>query len=82
MPDILQQHRAGNNLFGPPHQIFQQIEFTRQQLDAAPVAHRPALDQIQRQVAELKRRLRVSSGGRNSASIRAANSENANGFVR
>src|SRR6202008_4009441 len=29
MPDLMQQHVAGNDLLGPPHKIFQQLEFAR-----------------------------------------------------
>src|SRR5271155_846437 len=33
IPHILEQHRSGHDLAGAPHEIFQQGEFPRQQID-------------------------------------------------
>ena len=38
VPDILQQHGAGDDLAGMPHQIFEQAEFARLQLQFLPGA--------------------------------------------
>jgi hypothetical protein len=38
IPNVLQQHGAGHDLAGMPHQIFEQAEFARLQLQLLPGA--------------------------------------------
>ena len=47
VPDILKQHGAGDDLSGPAHEIFEQLELARQQIDTLAVAARLALDEIE-----------------------------------
>ena len=46
VPDVLKQHRPGDDLVRPAHEIFEQLEFARQQFDAAFVAPHGAIDEV------------------------------------
>jgi len=46
MPNVLQEHCAGNDLAGTAHEIFQKFELGRQQIENALATHGAAFDQI------------------------------------
>jgi len=52
VPDVLQQHRAGDHLPGVANEILEQLELLRQQLEFSPVAARCACEKIDLQVAD------------------------------
>src|SRR5580704_15986569 len=52
IPDVLQQHRAGDDPALVAGQIFEQLEFARQQLDVLAVPAGGPLDQVDREIAD------------------------------
>jgi len=56
LPDILEEHRARHDLSGVPHEVFQQQELARLQVDLLPAARGGARQEIKLQVtnAELR----------------------------
>src|SRR5262245_19511105 len=52
IPDVLQQHRAGNDLPGVTNEILEQLKLLRQQLDRSPLAVSSPSQQIHLQVAD------------------------------
>ena len=84
IPHALEKHGARHDLARPTHEVFEQLKFLGRELDAAVAARHAAREEIELEICDLQ--IRVSSFGvlarRRSASIRASNSENANGFVR
>src|SRR5208282_6032838 len=46
VPDVLEQHRPGDDLVWPAHEVFEQLELARQQIDAPIAAPDLALDEI------------------------------------
>src|SRR5436305_14944787 len=46
LPNMFQQHRMSHHAVGIAHQIFEQTELPRKQLDGPPAAHYPATDQV------------------------------------
>src|SRR3954470_2664837 len=52
IPDVLQQHATGNHLSDIAHQIFQQLELARKQLDLPPGPVSAVSQQIQFEVAD------------------------------
>src|SRR5271166_7033814 len=56
IPDILEKHRPSHDLTRAAHEIFQQLEFPRQQIDRSPRAPHLPFDQIHIQVAGLQAR--------------------------
>ena len=83
VPDVLEQHRAGHDMAGVAHQVFEQLELARQQLDRLVAALDRAGQQVELEVGDpqLGRRS-VAAPRRSSASMRASNSLNANGLTR
>src|ERR1700749_3842215 len=51
VPDVLQQHRAGDDPALVAGQIFEELEFARQQLDVLAVPAGGPLDQVDREIA-------------------------------
>src|SRR5512132_4222651 len=51
VPNLLEEHRPGNDLTGITHQEFQQLEFARLQIDFLAGSRHSPLDQIHLQVA-------------------------------
>src|SRR5262249_6271911 len=79
IPDVLQQHRAGNNLSGVANQIREQLKLFRQQLDlASPAADGPS-EKVHLQVADPQERLlhhgRAAAGQRIDASEKLGKGE-------
>jgi hypothetical protein len=58
VPQILEQHGAGHHVAGMAHQIFEQLELLRLQLDLAAAARDPAGHHVDLQIADRKRALR------------------------
>src|SRR5262245_3983743 len=57
IPDVLQQHRAGDDLALVAHEVLEHLKFARQQLDLLPAArHRPR-DQVELEIADAQHRL-------------------------
>src|ERR1700690_4078572 len=54
IPNILEQHRPGDDLPGSAHEIFEQGEFLRQQINRLSVAPYPRCNQIHLQGAGLQ----------------------------
>ena len=46
VPDVLEQHRASDDLVGPAHEVFEQLELAWQEIDAPVAAPDRALDEI------------------------------------
>src|SRR5208282_6386607 len=46
VPDVLEQHRPRDDLVGPAHEVFEQLELARQQIDAPLATPERALDEI------------------------------------
>ena len=57
IPHVLEQHRPGHDLAGAAHEIFEQGEFPRQQIDRLAVALYGPLDEVHFQRAGLQSRL-------------------------
>src|SRR5438876_12035710 len=57
VPDVLQQHGAGNNLALIANQVLKNLEFTRQEFDFAAGAARCPGDEIKFQIADAQHRL-------------------------
>src|SRR5579859_4658761 len=55
VPDIFQEHGARHDLAGMPHQIFEQPKLARLQLDLAVAAADGAGQQVDLEIADLKR---------------------------
>jgi hypothetical protein len=79
IPDVLQQHGARYNLFRVAYKIFEDPEFSRQERDLFSGTMGRACDQIE---FEIKVSFATVVLRRASASMRASNSANANGFTR
>ena len=52
VPDVLQEHRSGNDPSGVANEILEQLELFRQQLDLSPLAVCRAGKKIHLQVAD------------------------------
>src|SRR5579863_724264 len=52
IPHVLEQHRPGHDLAGATHEVFQQGEFPRQEIDELAVAARGPLDEVHFQRAD------------------------------
>src|SRR5262245_24278803 len=61
VPDAFEQHRAGDDLSGVTHEIFQQAEFARLKVDRLAGAADLARQQVHFQIADIELRL---DGGR------------------
>src|SRR6185437_7291210 len=59
VPDILEQHRAGDDLTGVAHEVLEKLEFPRLQLDDARAAPDLAGEEVDVQVAHLEGGLRA-----------------------
>src|SRR5271168_5166603 len=57
IPHILEQHCPRHDLAGATHEVFQQGEFPRQEIDQFAVAARGPLDEVHFQRADLQSRL-------------------------
>jgi len=51
MPNVLEQHRSGDRLAGTAHEVFEQLEFPRNQVDEPAFAPDRSLDQVHFQIA-------------------------------
>src|SRR3984957_19079660 len=63
IPDVLQQHGAGHDLAGMPHQIFEQAEFARLQLQLLPGAADFVRQPIELEIADPIDRLLAALAG-------------------
>src|SRR5579875_3596591 len=54
IPDMLEQHRARHHLPGMPHQIFEQPEFARLQVDDVPGPAHRAREQVEFEIGNLQ----------------------------
>src|SRR5208283_1465579 len=54
VPDVLEQHRARHDLARTAHEIFDQLEFLRQEFDGSPRAAHGAIDKVHFQIANLQ----------------------------
>src|SRR5215831_17468166 len=54
VPDVLEQHRAGDDLASVPHQVFEQSEFPWLQLDQLPATPHRARQKIELQIKDVQ----------------------------
>ena len=79
VPDVLQQHGAGDDLAGMPHQIFEQAEFARLQLQFLSGAAHLVRQPIKLEIADAINGLFAAArrAGAPAPRSRASSSENA-----
>ena len=83
VPDIVQQHCAGDHLSRMTHEIFEQAKLAWLQRDFMPGRFTTRFERSSSRSATLKRvSTAVPRGRRASALTRATSSEKANGFTR
>ena len=80
-PDRVEDLLAGENLVGVAHQVGEQLELARGQLDLVAVALDPPRAQVEADVGDVEHGGFMLAGARSCARTRAKSSSNANGLV-
>ena len=57
IPDLLEHHRPGHDLAGPPHEVFEQLALARQQVERARATAPCPGNEIEFQAADPQNRL-------------------------
>ena len=83
VPDVLEQHRSGDDVTGIAHQVFEKPELARQYVDRLVAALHRSRQQIELEIGDPQLRRRLGRRPRrSSASRRASNSLKAKGLTR